>query len=63
MTRILGMTKAYEKDKRFQESEKKQRLTFHQITPLTTTTFKSTNKNLESISIRAFYNKEKIRNF
>ena len=57
------MTKAYEKDKRFQESEKKQRLTFHQITPLTTTTFKSTNKNLESISIRACYNKEKIRNF
>ena len=60
MTKILGMTKAYEQDKRFVESEKKQRLGFHQITPLKTTTVKTNNKNLVSISIRACYSKEKI---
>lgn len=55
------MRKAYEQDKRFVESEKKQRLGFHQIAPLKTTTVKSTNKNLVSISIRPCYSKEKIR--
>ena len=62
MTKVLGMTKSYEKVKRFLESEKKKRLRIHQITPLATTTLKSTNKNLETISIRACYSIEKIRN-
>ena len=56
------MTKSYEKVKRFLESEKKKRLRIHQITPLATTTLKRTNKNLETISIRACYSIEKIRN-
>ena len=44
------MTKSYEKDKRFLENEKKQRISFLQYSPLSNTAVNNTNKNLESTS-------------
>ena len=42
--------KAYEKDKRFLETEKEQCIPFHQTSPMPNTSVKNTNENLESTS-------------
>ena len=47
-TKVLGKTKAYEKDKRFLGTEKEWRKTFHQTPSPLTTTANDANKNLES---------------
>ena len=47
--KILGMTKACEIGKRYLETEKERRITFHQIPPPTTTAVNDANENLESI--------------
>ena len=49
-TKILGMTKAYEKDKRFLETEKERRISFYQTSPPPNTAVNDTNENLESTS-------------
>ena len=51
-TKILGKTKAYEKDKRFLETEKEQRIPFHQTPSPLTTAANDTNKNLERTNLQ-----------
>ena len=60
-TKILGMMKAYEKDKRFRETEKEQRITFHQTSPLPNIAVNDTNKNLESTLNKTCHSREQTR--
>ena len=60
-TKILGMMKAYEKDKRFRETEKEQRIPFHQTSPLPNIAVKDTNKNLESTLNKTCHSREQTR--
>ena len=56
------MTKAYEKDKRFLETEKERRIFFHQTSPPSNTAVKDTNKNLKSTSNKTCPNRAQTRN-
>ena len=49
-TKILGTTKAYEKEKRFLETEKVRRIPFNQTSPPPNTAVNDTNETLESTS-------------
>ena len=60
-TKILGMMKAYEKDKRFRETEKAQRIPFHQTSPLPNIAVNDTNKNLESTLNKTCHSREQTR--
>ena len=57
-TKILGMTKAYEKDKRFLETEKVRRIPFNQTSPPPDTAFNDTNENVESTSNKTSHSRE-----
>ena len=61
-TKILGMTKAYEKDKRFLETEKERRISFYQTSPPPNTAVNDTNENLESTSNNTCPSTEQTRN-
>ena len=50
--------KAYEKDKRFLETEKEQCIPFHQTSPMPNTSVKNTNENLESTSNKTCHSGE-----
>ena len=56
------MTKAYEKDKCFPETEKERRIPIYQISPPITTAVNDTNENLGSISKKTCHSREQIRN-
>ena len=56
------MTEAYEKDKRFLETEKKQHIYFHQTSPPLNTAVNNTNENLESTSSKTCPSREQTRN-
>ena len=55
------MTKAYEKDKHFLETEKKQHISFHQTSPPLNTAVNNTNENLESTSSKTCPSREQTR--
>ena len=57
-TKILGMTKACEKDKRFLETEKERRIPFHQTLPPPNTAVNDTNENFESTSNKTCHSRE-----
>ena len=61
-TKILEMTKAYEEDKRFLETEKKRRIPFHKTSSVPTTAVNNTNKNLESTANKTCHSREQTRN-
>ena len=61
-TKLLGMTKAYEKDKRFCETEKEQHIFFHQTSPPPNTAVNDTNENLESTSSKTCPSREQTHN-
>ena len=56
------MTKAYEKDKRFLETEKERCISFHQTSPLLNTAVNNTNKNFESNSNKTCHGREQTHN-
>ena len=60
--KILGMTKAYEKDKCFLETEKEQHLPFHQTPSLPTTAVNDINKNQECITNKTCHSRQQTRN-
>ena len=57
-TKILGMTKAYEKDKSFLETEKRRHIPFNQTLPRPNTAVNDTNENVESTSNKTCYSRE-----
>ena len=61
-TKILGMAKAYEKDKRFLETEKVRHIPFNQTSPPPDTTVNDTNENVESTSNKTCHSREQILN-
>ena len=61
-TKIVSMTKTYEKDKRFLETEKERRIRFHQNSPRPNTTANNINENLESTSNKTCHSREETRN-
>ena len=61
-TKILGMAKAYEKDKRFLETEKKRHTPFHQTSPPPNTAVNDTNEKLKSTSNKTCHIREQTRN-
>ena len=60
--KILGMTKAYEKDKCFLETEKEQHIPFHQTPSLPTTAVNDINKNQECITNMTCHSRQQTRN-
>ena len=61
-TKILGMAKAFEKDKRFLETEKERCISFHQTSPPLNTAVDDTNENLESTSNKTCPGREQTHN-
>ena len=61
-TKILGMTKAYEKHKRLLETEKVRRIPFNQTSPPPDTAFNDTNENVERTSNKTSQNQEQTLN-
>ena len=61
-TKILGMTKTYDKDKRFLETEKEWRIPFHKILSPRNTAVNDTNVNLESNSKKTSHSREQTHN-
>ena len=61
-TKMLGMAKAYEKEKRFFETEKEQHISFHQTSLPPNTAVNDTNENLESISNKTCPSRQQTRN-
>ena len=61
-SKILGMTKVYDKDKRFLESEKEWRISFHQASQPLKTAVNDTNENLESTSNKTCPSREQTCN-
>ena len=61
-SKILGMTKAYEKDKSLLETEKEQRIYFHQTSQPRKTAVNDTNENLESSSNKTCPGREQTCN-
>ena len=61
-TKILGMAKAFEKDKRFLETEKERCISFHQTSPPLNTAVDDTNENLESTSNKTCTGREQTHN-
>ena len=57
-TKILGMTKAYEKYKRFLETEKVRHIPFNQTSPPPDTAVNDTNENVESTSNKTCHSRE-----
>ena len=60
--KVLAMTKVYEKDKRFLETEKVRRIPFNQTSPPPNTVVNDTNENLESTSNKTCHNREQTLN-
>ena len=52
------MTKAYEKDKRFLQTEEVRRIPFNQTSPPPDTAFNDTNENVESTSNKTSHSRE-----
>ena len=56
------MTKAYEKDKRFLETQQEQRIHFHETSPQPNTAVNNTNENLESTANKTCHSRKHTRN-
>ena len=56
------MTKAYEKEKPFLETQKERRIPFHRTPSPPTTAVNDTNKNLESTRNKTWHGREQTRN-
>ena len=61
-TKILGITKAYEMDKRFLKTEKERCIPFYQTPSPPTIAVNDTNKNLESTTYKTSHSREQTRN-